>query len=179
MLGSSGVEDFIFSMAFGTRGIIKSVQRGTTLLSDLSTVTSINPVSDKHLLLINVLPQDSNDAFAEETFVRGYVYNGDSISFLRSGQSCSVTVSWQLIEFTNIKSVQQGTAGLLGQTTLDIIVNGVDMTKSILMVNWEVNSANHPFRLAFVKYTLVDANTIRLERLSTVDVAFRWFLIEF
>lgn len=88
-------------------------------------------------------------------------------------------VSWQVIEFNSVKSLQKGTLTTLwNATTHTVTVSAVDLTKSILVFNHTNNTGNGDFHSDYLNGYMSNGTTLNFYQKANAKTI-KWQLIEF
>lgn len=119
---------------------IKSIQKGTFSINSASPYTvSIAAVDmTKSILLFN---HTNKNGVGGNEIVMGKILNSTQLEFTCYTTNVYADVSWTVIEFNNVKSIQRGdittTTGSFSQA-----ITAVDLNKSILIVSSKYNMAS-------------------------------------
>jgi len=163
-------------------GNVKSVQRGTTLLSGSTnfidvTITSVD--TTKSIALISARQNTSGSP--NRTAVRVTIRNSTTIRLetLSTVGPYDVEIEWQVVEFVGVKSIQSGT-GSGATSEITFTISPVDLNKSIIFSSHATNStsSNDPL---IIQCQLVNSTTVRYRQRSdfTATLYVNWFVVEF
>lgn len=153
---------------------IKSIQRGVASLNGTSLSIPISNVDlTKAIVLIGFSSLSSTGA-ANQIQAK---FSDSTHILLSIFQTTTVPVSWQVIEFNNVKSLQYGTSSVVGVANSTSISN-INLDKSILFYTWTTTAST------------ATASTVRGELASSTTITFNqdgfnptyeisWFVIEF
>lgn len=146
--GAIGVDSQPLGLDIGLSGSnIKSIQRGSFVYSNKTTfnVTISSVDMSKSIVIVST---DSRTGSAGKNSVVGNLTTSTNINFSTYYADASFNnyVSWQVIEFNNVKSLQRGTQALITtDTTKNITISAVNDLKSIVFasVRTDDNSNNY------------------------------------
>jgi hypothetical protein len=180
MLGMSGVEDFIFSHAFGGGNFIKSIQRGRGTMSTSSRTIDLSKAVDitKAIPIITFRPDDIpiGDQTARNNFIRSRLYEPTKVSLIRNDNDYPMYYSYQVIEFYSVKSLQTGIISFTDRS-YNHVVNAVNFDKCMLFADWEVEGGY--IEDSMVDYSLISSNTLNFEKISDANAIVNYKLAEF
>jgi len=169
----------------GTASNIKSIQRGTiSLTSGTSTTATISAVdTSKSIILVcsSIDSYGSNYDWASNWSVIPSFTSSTVVSFNRIGTptGSTVSISYQVIEFSNVKSLQTGmTSGVSTNTTVSATINSVDTLKSILFISARNNSIDDHYLTTNGWLSSATQITFR-GMLNLFSVYYRWYVVEF
>lgn len=123
-------------------GVVRSVQRGSTVLSNDSEVqVTISQVdAAKSIILVNAASSQTTSDPTNYNVI-GKIVNSNTISLKKRSRSTGTTVFWQVIEFENIASLQKGDFDFItdssGFQSRTINISPVNLSKSILVFSFE------------------------------------------
>lgn len=171
-------ENFIYAPK-GGMGNIKSVQRGTSFFSSgqWTRTVSINPVDiTKSVIIFTVA---ANALSAHQGFYRADFLDSTTIKF-EGYLDVDATYDWQVIEFENIKSLQKGTATISTGTSIEVPIEPIDITRSILIFNH--SGGTYEFETSgFVGGQIISSTKIRFRQGASNygGKTINWWVIEF
>ena len=114
---------------------IKSMQSGTyTLTSTNGTVTISNVDLTKAFLIFSYTPS-SADTSAAKQITTGVLTNSTTITFTANSVPTGTLITWQVIEFNNVKSNQRGSIGAPTSTTQNITISNVNPSKCLYFIS--------------------------------------------
>lgn len=166
---------------------IKSIQRGTATMEtgltekliDISTI-------DMNSAIVMVSGCAYNESYADRAFVAAEIASNAQIKLIRGYSSTNNNpISWQVVEFNNVKSLQRGSILLPFNSpyppTVDVTVNTINPEKSMLCVSFHtVYSDNSGLAIRNIQgaYNIKNSTTIEFIHSST-KVTAHWELVEF
>src|SRR5688572_13018200 len=115
--------------------LVKSVQRGTIVLSTTNTGATINAVNLSNAMLFASYQDLGGINAADRNAVRVELTNATTVSALYGAVSGnSANVSWEVIEFVPglFRSIQRGTATTGAGTTTTATITAVNMAKTFV-----------------------------------------------
>ena len=166
------------SSIFGAGGSnIKSIQRGTVLFSATSTAVAITAVDiNKSIVIMQVYSAGANST--QIALVGATLTNATTITFEKN-LAGNVDVSWQVVEFNNVKSKQYGSKATAAASDT-VAITGIDTAKSVLVVTYftAVNTAS--IRDCFNYAVLTNSTTITFTTYNTsANTTYKWQVLEF
>ncbi len=158
---------------------IKSIQRGTITLSGTSTNVTISPIDiSKSIVLISIEGANIDNAF--RVLVSGRLTSSTNLLLTVGNIDYPPTVSWQVIEFNNVKSLQRGYTSI-NSDIQTVTISSVNTSKSFLVTSKDAtlfDTAN--FGLWFSSAALTNSTTITFSQLfSNKPGNVAWEVIEF
>lgn len=162
-------------------GNIKSIQRGvyTSATAATSYDLDITPVdTTKSVILISCttasIPSAPDRVYCTAEFV-----DSNTIRFKKEDPADGITVSWQVIEFQNIKSMQTGEYTLTTDNTeVTVSITSVDTSKSLVFFSTRtpsnVNNIN-----SYLYVRLSASNSLAISGEGTETRYVRWWVVEF
>lgn len=154
---------------------IKSIQRGiATLISRAILDVAISSVDlTKAVVIISVV---ANGATATTCCCKAS-FSSETVLQLRTYEKANLTVYWTVVEFSNIKSLQQGAIDSLTSTT-NISITSVDINKSLVFASWYSSVAVSSAGYSMVGYNLTSPTNLKFECSASSFFAY-WFVVEF
>jgi hypothetical protein len=110
---------------------IKSIQRGTATISALTTNITITSVDLSKSIVIMTQSLRENDARVSVTAKITTATNLQLVSNLVG--STNTFVSWEVIEFNNVKSLQKGLATFTGSAGFNTTITSVNLSKAMIV----------------------------------------------
>lgn len=157
---------------------IKSIQNGTaTAPRKYSRKLTISPVNlDKSILLCK------SASYEAQQKVMANLINNDTIEIATS-HNYETRCNWTVIEFDNIKSIQNGIAEpvLYPDKTYDIPINEVNPEKSIVILQGNRGSDSVGWEADYI-YTLESKNNVQVTIFNdsrNYQWHFYWYVVEF
>jgi len=110
-------------------------QTGTTTIAAGSTSRTVAITSLDMSKSFLVFSSTLSDASPTNYQIGGEITNSTTLTFERTGNSGTVSISWQVFEFEGGVSVQRGSTSVALSTNVDIAISCVDLTKSFVIVS--------------------------------------------
>lgn len=164
---------------------IKSIQRGTA--SMISGAINIDvPISsvdlNKAIVLVTFrsLSEDSNNNFLYYFGVKAKLTTSTNLNLKRyQGPYQSLEISWTVVEFNNVKSIQRGSLTSIYTSKSDVVtISPVDMSKSLLFFSYTEETGNNGIYYAYVEGVLTNPTTITFTKQGMAKT-YEWQVIEF
>lgn len=173
---------FVYAPKGGSN--IKSIQRGTTVITN----------SDTNVTISNV---NLNNCLVKIKFARASTYiSGQAIYFLTSAELTSatnlllkkgitdagiaLTVDWEIVEYNNVKSKQTGTTNVTVQT-INTTISSINLAKSILEFSFYTNSTSSGISSALIAGKLSTSTNINFNHSQDSSFIYyvKWQVLEF
>lgn len=144
-----------------------NVQHGTKTLTLTSEDTTISTVDTTKAFPIITVYQDGGTSLGSDDFVEARITSSTNLRFLM-GTSDSITVAWQVVEFTGGSLVKKsgstdnyisGTTESDGTTDITL-EKSVDLTKTIVFGSYQADGDVRLYDL--LVYKMLDSSTLRL-----------------
>ncbi|RUS42268.1 hypothetical protein [Cohnella sp. AR92] len=159
-------------------GMIKSIQSGSTVIAASSTTTTItvSPVNPKNSILMFTFTPSSGVNYT--AYASCKIVDATTITFNRYTASAQgVSISWQLIEFSSVKSSQTGSFSS-GIGTTVIPISTVNPNKAIFFVSFSTSSNASTSMNELMRYDL-SASSITATSPSGMARTFEFQVLEF
>lgn len=158
---------------------IKSIQRGSMSLSTGYFNLGISPIDlDSTIVLINNHAPFSSYTNQQLIF-RAYLLDDSHLVFNKTNSSPnSIPVNYQIVEFTNVKSLQRGEATIYEGAESIIDIAQIDQSKSLLFYSFMSNDTGSGNRGALMGGRIKN-NTQLAFNYGTSSANVSWQLIEF
>ena len=168
---------FLRPVPSGVRNI-KSIQRGSFSYYNLTTYNvTINPVdTTKSIIYVS---HNGGYARANTDLIAAKISNSTTINF-SSGDDYTneVIVSWIVIEFTNVKSLQTGSVVASGATT-NVAISTVDILKSFSVVSKKSTSTSSTTGYYRFTHHITTATNLAITGQNVNTETYEWQVIEF
>lgn len=173
----------------GKKSVIKSIQSGTISIA-VGTKTNTATISSVDLSKAAIIhngsrggTNSSTESALNRVNVTLTLTNSTTLtanSYINVTTTATI-VSYTIVEFDNIKSIQRGSISIPSGISGTATVTAVDMSKSILLHNGFFTAAANNAQRAFHTLVLTNSTTITAERTSTAasDATVNYSLIEF
>lgn len=181
LVWSVGNDFFILRPSGGKT--IKSIQRGTATIASGTSITYVNisPVNIAKSIIKISFQIDTATGDSNEGQIQGKLNTTNQIKLSRyfDPANATGTISWVVIEFDNVKSVQSGFKFTNTSSENTVIVSAVNVNKSMLFKSYtsQVGSVSYPVSNAYDR--IINSTTIGFKVQSTQSIAYEWYLVEF
>lgn len=183
--GATGLNQQPQGLDLGLGGSnIKSIQTGTTTFNTSSATQVISPIDiNKSILLISYYSVFGDNNPAKE-LVRGQISSANQLTFnLGATPGGNILVSWTVIEFTNVKSLQRGTLAKTANTTEQTLtISAIDTTKCFIIAYMSMADSTATIYYMPLKYRIINSTSIGFQGSFTSAVTpinIDWQVIEF
>ncbi len=111
-------------------------QSGTTTIAAASTTRTVTITGVDMSQSFLVFSSTNSDASPTNYQVGGEITNSTTLSFERTGNTGTVTISWQVFEFEGGVYVQHGsTTNVTRGAAMNVTINCVDLTRSFVLIS--------------------------------------------
>ncbi|MEP2671482.1 MAG: hypothetical protein ABJH04_20935, partial [Cyclobacteriaceae bacterium] len=114
-------------------------QSGTVSLTGASVSVPIEPVCMSNSFMVFSMSVDNTSP--DNFLVGGEIASSASLNFERDGSTGTVTIKWQVFEFSSGVTVQHGSSTNVGNTAVSI--SSVDLTKSFVIATGRNNGSQY------------------------------------
>lgn len=160
----------------------KSIQQGTYALAAASGTVTISSVDlTKAVVIIASKNYAGTNMFKTAAHCTAALTNSTTITFARGYNDGTLTVTWYVIEFNNVKSIQRGTVTPTAATSTTAVTT-VTIAKSILFVtdsNVSIGGQGSEVRGATAEGYLSTSSQITFVCAGSSYVTIAWQLLEF
>lgn len=167
-------------VGLGGGSVSKSIQRGSTLLLTGATTTiniTITSVDmSKSIVIVSTIPKAGSTQNAE-IYVRGILTSSTNLQLVRNTGSGATDVSWVVVEFNNVKSLQTGSKSI-SVASATVTVSAVNTSKSLLFASWTTADTTNSFE-GLTNYVLTDSTTLTFTQNGFYSKSIQWYLVEF
>lgn len=164
----------------GSGSVIKSVQRGltTTAAAGTKQTITINPVDvSKSIILMTI---QSDNAWPQIVEVLAKIESSTTISFEHVySNTNSVFISWEVVEFSKLKSLQKGDVAQTASPEVNVTINAVDLSKTIVFVTSKNSDTNNASARTRVRASLTNSTTLNIFTRNTNTQTFHYQVVEF
>jgi len=166
---------------FGSGGNnIKSIQRGVVTLpvGTLLTNVTISTIKSSDSVVIISSRASGNDG-ANELCIKAKITSSTNLELSRYGSTVdAVSISWQVIEFTNIKSLQKGDYTFASQGEVTTTISPINTSKSIILFSFK--TAYNGSGSGYCVGKILDSTTIAFSCLTSLQsLDTHWQVVEF
>lgn len=166
-----------YGLDSGGGGTIKTLQRGQSVIVanyDLATATISAVDTTKAILRIQYF---SNESAANRAYPLGDISNSTTLNFARTNFGTgSITIWWEVIEFENVKTIQEGTTtDSSGNAVVNI--NEVNTAKSMIFYSFRSVSTNQSVPIFAARF--ITKTSISLQGTSVGQCYYNYQVIEF
>lgn len=164
----------------GGGSVIKSVQRGltTTAAAGTKQTITINPVDvSKSIILMTI---QSDNVWPQILEVLAKIESSTTISFEHTYRdSNAVSISWEVVEFTKLKSLQKGDVAQVSFPDVNVTINAVNLNKTIAFVTSKNADTNNSSLRTRVRASLTNSTTLNIFTRNTNTQTFHYQVVEF
>jgi hypothetical protein len=159
---------------------IKSSQRGELTLGALTTTTDVTiSTVDLTKSIVKISVQSPNNVNLNQWTCYATLTSPTNLQFvIPTASGTTGLVSWEVIEFNNVKSLQSGLTSMTS-LTMNVTISAVNLNKSILFFSNNSNAtliATHYFTLEGL---LTASTNIKFSTLFANVITAKWYVIEF
>lgn len=162
-----------------------TVQRGQTVFtaSDTSKTATITSVDTTKSFILATGRINVTSANAEHFCFTADLTNATTLTFQRGTASGTLTVEWQVVTITDIKSLQVKTGSVTssGSNQTDVTITSVDTTKSIVIPYYRTTTSTFQSK-HFRETHLTSATNVRFESYSNIatgTIYYSFTVVEF
>lgn len=157
---------------------IKSIQRGTYAYVGTSKDITINSVDiNKSIVLLSFQGDGANQA--SYSLVLGKLTSSTILNLSSISSGGTFNVTWQVIEFDNIKSLQKGEVIQTNGVAAQVTISAVDVSKSIIFCSFKNSSTSTIIPAGRAEYSILNNTTIQFLNGTTGTKTFYWYVVEF
>lgn len=162
---------------------IKSMQSGDASIATNVGGTNIT-IETVNLSKAIVLITESNSTSTgnpQYVKVRAKFTSPTNINLVREGTSSSISceISWKVIEFNNVKSLQYGDYSLtVANSERPVTISSVNTNKSMLFFSFSSSLTSNDTIAMMCKGKILDSTTINFKS-GSATIVISWFLVEF
>lgn len=166
--------------AGNTDSTIKSRQNGSVLITSASQAITISAVDLTKAVVRIMARSGTTGGSAFHYAVSGELTNTTTLTIALYNTGETVTVSWEVIEFNGVKSLQSG-SWQAGATTQTLTVSSVNTAKSMIFYSFASLNGGGGANINEMLTTLEITTSTQLTFKGTgADVwIVKWFLVEF
>lgn len=173
----------------GKKSVIKSIQRGTISIpinysSGDATISSVD--LNSAVIICNGSRgglSSSTDAALNRVMARLSLTNSTTLNAkaYTTASSNATVVSYMVVEFDNVKSVQRGSISISSGATASATITAVDLNKSLLLPSGFSTDAATNSQRALFTLELTNSTTITAQRAGTAasSAIINYSLVEF
>lgn len=176
--GATGIDSQPQGLDVGISGSnIKSIQRGTATMNSTTVNVAISAVDlTKAVVIVNFASLNANITDSEVS-IKATLTSSTNLQLSNIVATYGIiVVSWTVIEFNNVKSLQSGSYTSTS-TSDSITISSVNMAKSQLFYSSTSNNGN-PSQYILLNCYLSNATTITISHYAATRVI-SWYLVEF
>lgn len=163
---------------------VKSIQRGTTILTAQSLDLTISSV-DLNKSIVIMSYSDLNNSSDGNSLIRAKLTSATNINFYLGEYSTPKYIEWQVIEFNNVKSIQRGDFTTPSTTITayvdksSVTINSINTSKSLIFASF-ASELGYSSRYTMIgNFQISNATTITLAKGNSVQRFWHWQVIEF
>lgn len=172
---------------------IKSIQRGFIQLDNGGASPYTNSITisavdlTKAIIKITVNGNDPDNTYytVERHCVKASLTNATTLALYLTAATISPycpSVSWEVIEFNNVKSLQKGTTAMAGTLgSVNQTIAAIDMAKTIIFFSHSMTGPAGNLLYQNVSCVLASTTQLTFRRLilASVSNSIYWFAVEF
>ena len=159
---------------------IKSIQRGTTTLSAVTTNVAITAVDlTKAIVKISYYSPDGANTHANANMT-AEITTTTNLAFVLNTYNSSYppVVTWEIIEFIQVKSLQHGIY-TNNTTPMIITITAVNVAKSILFTSFNTADAGVGMYGVYHRAELTNSTTITHTHIQLATMSISYYVVEF
>lgn len=165
----------------------KTLQTGIVVLSNKDTIINIDPV-DLNSAIVEIDYFVDNNNYATNSHLNHNLFaivfiDNQNIKITANNLITSglVVVSWRVIEFENVKSIQRGINTFSNIRTINVRIENVDINKALVYTSsTATNSTNTTIPDVWCLGRLENSNTLVLsQQRTTIARTVYWQVVEF
>lgn len=158
---------------------IKSIQRGTTTMTAVTmnvTITGIN----LNAAIVKIKVKHGTNAGGPDT-VKAILTTTTNLALtIGCGSAESAVVNWEIIEFYNVKSIQQGTKTFTSGGSATQAITSVNTNKSYIEFSFTTSAYNPASDNFFIGGELTNSTTLTFTSADVTNTkTIAWQVIEF
>lgn len=155
----------------------KSIQRGDAQLNGVSSkvVTIANVDLTKSIIILDIVSHGALDYSAS---VKGVLTNPTTLTLSRATATGVANLTWTVIEFNNVKSLQSGLATLSANGLNTVAIASVDVNKSLAFNSCDSNNSSTASNLD-TTCNLTNSTTLAITQGGTHIRNQAWYVVEF
>lgn len=160
---------------------IKSIQRGTVTLNANAIAVSLAPIVMSNAIVVIHQRHVNNGNPANRNIVAAQIVTNTQLSLYVSAYDANYapTVTWEVIEFNNVKSVQRGNVSVPDATTTNVSIAEVNLAKSFVYCTLISEATAQDYsNYALATCALTSATNLQFYSQAGINKAY-WQVIEF
>ena len=175
--GATGIVNQTQGIDLGLGGgsNIKSIQRGEVTQVGSSTDVTISAVDLTKAVLYITTRANAITYAPDSAAVKGKITTATNLNFSTYSATPHVVISWVVVEYENVKSLQKGDVVGIGPT---VNISAVDITKSLIIHSARVNYATNDSTAMITSSKFNSATQISLQNVN-FSCDYHWQVIEF
>lgn len=156
---------------------IKSIQYGASGISGLYSSLTISSVDLTKSVAILLGCSGYSGSPDGNLFSSISILDSTTLQIARGLSSNSITCSWCVVEFNNVKSLQKGSSHITASTAT-VSISKVNLTKSLLFCSFRT-SANPLYSLMLPYWRFYSDSALYFSSAGVPDYTVEWQVIEF
>lgn len=157
---------------------IKSIQRGSSVVSAISTDVTISAVDLTKAVVTLSFKSPIGGTYASKGLIRGGLTSATNLNLSISDSANFPTVDWVIVEFNNVKSLQSGNK-VTSVVSDSVTISTVNMAKAILFFSYLTSSFLTDFNGILLNVTLATSTSITIKQATAINKDINWFVVEF
>lgn len=161
---------------------IKSIQRGTATYNAATTLDVPITVVDlsKAIVIVTACHAYSSGVSPSALAIMGKLTSATNINLSSAASLGSITVSWEVIEFNNVKSVQSGDFSVTSDNTdQSVAITAIDPTKSFIISSSKSGISNATATGMLSIARIASSTSIVIRSSYNTSETVHWQVIEF
>lgn len=148
---------------------------GTTETEKIITISSIDP--SKSIITADQMLV-SGTSYSDDFMVSAEIIDSTTIKFKRAVSGTGLQITYEIVEFENVKSKQSGVSNSVSAGVGTININPVKIEKSLLVYSFYTSTRSTASSYYFIQPYFFDTSTIKVN-LATTSKYLYWQVLEF
>jgi hypothetical protein len=158
-------------------GILKSLQSGIATTFTATVTVSINDINTDSTIVLSSTNASTSDDMFDSRFSTSIT--SSTITFTRTSSSLfTASITFEVLEFNNVKSKQVITGISLTAETANVTINAVDIAKTIVFLDYRMTASltsytqnSHPtYYLSTTTNLLINFSSADLGRIGSAQI---------
>jgi len=156
---------------------IKSIQRGTFTMTATSNTITISSIDITKSVVMVTITGATSAAYDASSSTKGVLTNPTTLTLTRQDTTYGIVVTWVVVEFNNVKSLQTGIKYMSANTT--VTISSVNVSKSLVFDSSDNNNTGVRSQIIDSRCDLINPTTLSFTVSSGVGYNHAWQVIEF
>lgn len=158
---------------------IKSIQRGVNSCTSISQTVTISAI-DVTKSIVNISYSCSGNNALRNLLPKVVITNSTTLTItFNISPGYEVYVSWEVIEFNNVKNLQTGLVNMPNATPLTVNISAVNLAKSMLYFTNNSVSATSTANYVTMRGLIATGTTLTFNQGDTISRDIAWQVVEF